>query len=259
MKKNVYLTVLVIITVLCVIGGTCYHVLDWGVSFIGNLIPFLETEEKKDPGPVQESGEVKLDDFTAIDADVSVMNLDIVVSDHYSISCSANRRLVPEYEVKGETLVIKQGTKGMKWWGNKKCDVTITVPETGQFTKIRLDASVGDIDLKGISGSELEIDTSVGDIMVDGCAFQTVTLDASTGDVDFKDTAFDKMEIDTSVGDVDVSSPADLSGYDVELDTSTGEVTVNGVSHKRDYSHDGTERGKELTIDSSIGDIELNY
>lgn len=33
MKKNVYLIILTLVTVICIIGGTCYHLVGWGVPF----------------------------------------------------------------------------------------------------------------------------------------------------------------------------------------------------------------------------------
>ena len=39
MKKNVYLIILTLVTVICIIGGTCYHLVGWGVSFLSHL-PF---------------------------------------------------------------------------------------------------------------------------------------------------------------------------------------------------------------------------
>lgn len=255
MKKNIYLTVLAIVTVICVISGTCYHVFRWGFSIAENFVPFLVEGKKEQAGPVQESGEIKLDDFTSIDADVSVMDLDIVSGDQYSISYSANEKLIPEYEVQDSRLVIKQKQK--KLWGNKKCSVTITVPV--ELGKVELDASVGDIDLKGISVSDLEIDASVGDVKITGCTLKEATVDASTGDIGFSNTAFDTLEVDASVGNVDLDSAVDLSVYSVILDTSVGSVSVNGQDYKRRYSHNGSQSGKSLTVDCSVGDIELNY
>lgn len=256
MKKNVYLTILAIVTVICVIAGTCYHVFSWGFSFMENAIPFFISDERKESaGKLTDSGELNLDSFTSIYADVSVMDLDIVSGDQYSISYSANEKLIPEYEVQDSRLVIKQKKK--KLWGNKKCSVTITVPE--ELKEVELDASVGDIDLKGISVSDLEIDASVGDVKIAGCTLKVATVDASTGDIGFSNTAFDTLEVDASVGNVDLDSAVDLSVYSVILDTSVGNVSVNGQDYKRHYSHNGSQSGKSLTVDCSVGDIELNY
>lgn len=47
MKKNIYLTILTIVTVLCIIGGTCYHVIGWGVSLQSALYLFSNSSRQK--------------------------------------------------------------------------------------------------------------------------------------------------------------------------------------------------------------------
>ena len=74
MKKNVYLIILTLVTVICIIGGTCYHLVGWGVSFLSHL-PFAsfysdsddtessddtegeDTEDSEDEGSEDEDSE----------------------------------------------------------------------------------------------------------------------------------------------------------------------------------------------------------
>lgn len=256
MKKNAYLITLVIITVCCVIAGSCWHIFKWGFSFMESFVPFVFSESDKErPGSLSSKG-TQLDEFTSISADVSIMDIDIVSGDEYSISYSAHEKLVPKFEVKNSCLEITQNPK--KLWGNKTCSVTITVPE--ELSGVYLDMSVGDIDITGITASSLEIDTSVGDLDISDCKFGDADVDASTGDIDFLNTVFDRLEIDASVGDVQVDAAENLSDYKIELDTGIGDVEVNGRDYKDCFYQNAAEDGrKSLTVDTSTGDIELNY
>jgi len=90
-----------------------------------SFVPFVFSESDKErPGSLSSKG-TQLDEFTSISADVSIMDIDIVSGDEYSISYSAHEKLVPKFEVKNSCLEITQKPK--KLWGNKTCSVTITV------------------------------------------------------------------------------------------------------------------------------------
>lgn len=58
MKKNVYLIILTLVTVICIIGGTCYHLVGWGVSFLSHL-PFASFYSDSDD--TESSGTITLD------------------------------------------------------------------------------------------------------------------------------------------------------------------------------------------------------
>lgn len=259
MKKNAYLITLVIITVCCVIAGSCWHIFKWGFSFMENIVPFVFSDSEDEQPGKRSSKDMLVDEFTSISADVSVMDIDIISGDEYSVSYSAHKKLTPKFEVENSCLKITQSNPKKLWgWGNKTCSVTITVPE--DLSSVYLDMSVGDIDLTGITAASLEIDTSVGDLDIMDCKFGDADVDASTGDIDFLNTVFDRLEIDASVGDVQVDAAENLSDYKIELDTGIGDVDVNGRNYKDSFYQNAGEDGrKSLTVDTSTGDIELNY
>lgn len=257
MKKNAYLITLVTVTVCCVIAGSCWHIFKWGFSFMESFMPFVFSEsEKEQPGSLS-SKDTLLDEFTSISADVSMMDIDIVSGDEYSLSYSAHEKLAPKFEVKNSCLEITQ-KPAKNFWGRKTCSVTITVP--GELSSVYLDMSAGDIDLNGITADRLDIDVSAGDLDISDCKLGDASVDASTGDIDFLNTEFDKLEIDASIGDIQVDAAEDLSDYKIKLDTSLGDVDVNGRDYKDCFFQNAGEDGrKSLTIVTSTGDIELNY
>ena len=38
MKKNIYLSIITLVTIICIIAGTCYHLLGFGVKIFPNII-----------------------------------------------------------------------------------------------------------------------------------------------------------------------------------------------------------------------------
>ena len=281
MKKNVYLIILTLVTVICIIGGTCYHLVGWGVSFLSHL-PFVsfysDSDDTESSGTTLSTGTVLLPSFNTVKIDSKVMNLSIEKGDDYSIQCDADKKLNPKYKIKDNTLIVsqKQKIKVHNFMKNPKCSVHITIPEDTTLELINVDGSVGDINLSNLDITTLKIDSSVGDIEIDDCKTDSIDIDASTavvelngceaneinvdtsvGDTVIKDNIFETLYVDGSVGDVKVNSSKDLSGYAYDLDTSIGDVSINGVSHKKEYQQKGSD-GK-ITVDNSTGDISITY
>lgn len=281
MKKNVYLIILTLVTVICIIGGTCYHLVGWGVSFLSHL-PFAsfysDSDDTESSGTTLSTSTVLLPSFNTVKIDSKVMNLSIEKGDDYSIQCDTTEKLNPKYEIKDNTLIVsqKQKIKVHNFMKNPKCSVHITIPEDTALDLINVDGSVGDINLSNLDVTTLKIDSCVGDIELDDCKTDSIDIDTSTavvelngceaneidvdtsvGDTVIKDNIFEILYVDGSVGDVKVSSSKDLSDYAYDLDTSIGDVSINGVSHKTEYQQKGT--GGKITVDNSTGDISITY
>lgn len=281
MKKNAYLIILTLVTVICIIGGTCYHLVGWGVSFLSHL-PFAsfysDSDDTESSGTTLSTGTVLLPSFNTVKIDSKVMNLSIEKGDDYSIQCDTTEKLNPKYEIKDNTLIVsqKQKIKVHNFMKNPKCSVHITIPEDTALELINIDGATGDISLSNLDVTTLKIDNSVGDVKMDNCKIASIGIDTSTGDVNLndceaneidvdtsvgdtviKDNIFEKLYVDGSVGDVKVSSSKDLSDYAYDLDTSIGDVSINGVSHKKEYQQKGT--GGKITVDNSTGDISITY
>lgn len=281
MKKNVYLIILTLVTVICIIGGTCYHLVGWGVSFLSHL-PFAsfysDSDDTESSGTTLSTGTVLLPSFNTVKIDSKVMNLSIEKGDDYSIQCDTTEKLNPKYEIKDNTLIVsqKQKIKVHNFMKNPKCSVHITIPEDTTLELINIDGATGDISLSNLDVTTLKIDNSVGDVKMDNCKIASIGIDTSTGDVKLndceaneidvdtsvgdtviKDNIFEKLYVDGSIGDVKVSSSKDLSDYAYDLDTSIGDVSINGVSHKKEYQQKGT--GGKITVDNSTGDISITY
>ena len=254
MKRNVYLIILTIITILCIIAGTCYHLVRFGISVAGGL-PFIQTfmdavtdwndDDSSDNTESASSTKTvsssqNLDAFTSIQADMNVMDLKVVSGDSYSIQYKASKKFVPEFEVKNNCLTIKQ-TQNVSFstaTRNAKCTVTVTVADSLDSVKIQSD---------------------VGDITLSDQTITTFSLYADAGDIDLENCTFTNMDISTDAGDIDIDSKEDLSGYRIALDTSYGDVTVNHKKQRHSYSHDGNLSGHTLTVSTDAGDIDLNY
>lgn len=255
MKKNIYLIMLTVVTVLCIIFGSCYHIVGWGVKIINKFLPFVSGETNMERSET-DSGDIQLDDFTAVSVDASVMSLTIRPGERASISYRCTSNLEPHYEVKDDTLIITQKT--VKHFGKNECSVTLTVPSDISYSKIDIHLAVGDMEIKDLNGEFLRLDANVDDLDLTNLCFNKIELETNVSDVDIENCLFDQLNVEANVGDIDVESTEDLSDYSIDLSTSIGAVTINGRSHRREFSQNGTS-GRSITIETDTGDIDLDY
>lgn len=258
MNKQLYLIILTVVTVVCILFGSCYHIIGWGASFVRKFLPILQDETigSWEISDSTESDNFQLDDFNSISVDASVMSLTIHPGERASVTYRCSKNLEPHFEVKDGILYIKQ--EKISRFGNKKCNVTLTVPSGVSYCEIGIDVAVGDIEIENLEGERLGIDANVGDIDLTNLSFADIELDSNVSDVDIENCRFDQLKAESNVGDIDVESTEDLSDYTINLDTSIGSVSCNNRSYRRSYTQKGTS-GKSITIDTNTGDIDLEY
>lgn len=233
MKKNIYLIIITIITVVCIIAGSLYHIGGFALGLFDNLIPHSD----KSPGNVC-TEELSVDKFSNLVFDTTISNINVKTGDSYMVSYKCNKRLVPKIKSSGDTLTISQ-SKGSNYRRNTTSEITVTIPE-------------------GAALNKLSLDTGVGDLYVTGCSFATCDVDGGTGDLSFENCAFDEMDIDGGTGNITVTSSQSLDGYMMDLDSGTGDITINGNDYDDEYEVNEHAK-KHLVIDSGLGDIVVRY
>lgn len=233
MKKNIYLIIITIITVVCIIAGSLYHIGGFALGLFDNLIP----RSDKSLGNVC-TEELSVDEFSNLVFDTTISNINVKTGDSYTVSYKCNKRLVPKIRSTGDTLTISQ-SKGANYKRNTTSEITVTIPE-------------------GTALNKLSLDTGVGDLYVTDCSFATCDVDGGTGNLSFENCAFDEMDIDGGTGNITVTSSQSLDGYMMDLDSGTGDITINGNDYDDEYEVNEHAK-KHLVIDSGLGDIEVKY
>ena len=249
MKKNIYLIIITIITVVCIIAGSLYHIGGFALGLFDNLIPHSD----KSPGNVC-TEELSVDKFSNLVFDTTISNINVKTGDSYMVSYKC---LVPKIKSSGDTLTISQ-SKGSNYRRNTTSEITVTIPEGAALNKLSLDTGVGEISLDALTAADAEFDTGVGDLYVTGCSFATCDVDGGTGDLSFENCAFDEMDIDGGTGNITVTSSQSLDGYMMDLDSGTGDITINGNDYDDEYEVNEHAK-KHLVIDSGLGDIVVRY
>ncbi len=258
MKKNIYLTVLSVITIICMIVG-CLRIIGKLGSNWFHWDSYSGSTDDQELGT--DANAQELEAFTNIDLDVNVLDVTIVYGDQYTIAYDCDKRYIPQYQVKDDTLYVKQSSS-TNWnlfsLDNAKCEMTITLPKDTQLDNLNMQVDVGDVKINGIKATSTTMDADVGDVDIDNANMGDADFSMSTGDISLDQVTFTNLKINASVGDVEISTTTSLAGYRMDLSTSVGEIEINGQDYDDDYENAGTGAG-DVTVNNSTGDIEVKY
>jgi hypothetical protein len=272
--KIIALIVITVITVCCIIGGSTYHLLRW--------IPGFSGIAGSDSSRVSYNEVLK--DFSEISIDGSVLDITIESGTEYRLSYDCDSNLVPTVSVEQGVLTIKQPKNrntGISFGVTiNHSKMTLTVPSDRVLNSIDVFSDVGDISISDLTASAASVSSDVGDITLTGCDFSQIDVMADVGDVTLGNCSFDcgsadsdvgdivltgcgfrQMELTGDVGDIEVRSDTDLSGAKLMLETDMGEVSVNGISHKKEFQQERSDKDTDcsLTAETSMGDISVVY
>lgn len=269
MKRNIYLIIITVLTVICIVAGSAYHF----YGMFSNVFPKNGFSVSGWNDTID--GEREIEDVESIEASVSAANIAFVRGDRFLVEYHCSEILVPEIEVKGGTLYITQQDEEILHIGNLKGDITVTVPESCKLENLTVQADVGavivdgctakvagfyldvgDLDVKNSRFEEVTITADVGDISLIDSVMNRLDMECDTGDTDLEAVEFEDLTIDADVGDVDVRTVDGVDHYRLDLRGDVGEIKVDGRRcGKEHFVSEGTSGS--ITISSSVGDIEI--
>lgn len=255
MKKNIYLTTIWIITIFCMIGGSCYHIMGWGEQFFNDIkLDLGMTSAKTD-------NNTELSAFDNISFDIDISEVIITTGDTYQLSYTSTKNLVPEYEVKDNTLHITQTSKNRYYPrrnGHDNCSISITVPRDAVLSKISGNCDMGDLEIIELNAEDIDITCDLGNISITDTTADTMTIDCNLGNCEIYKCAFNSLTASNDMGNIEatgISTP--LSDYTIDCSVSMGAVEINGKDYYSHYEQEGTT-DKKIKLENSMGSIEIS-
>ena len=255
MKKNVYLTVLAIVTVICILFGSIYHIIGFGLDVFDALI--MSDSDDDNSREKISMDPVELETFTNISIDADLMDLTLETGNGYRISYRCNKKMTPEYRVESDTLYITQ-SPASPLGNNNQCTVVVTVPADVLLSMVSIDLDLGDVDLDSIKTQSLDLTARLGDVDLEHCELGSSTVSANLGDVDLDDCGFTNLDVTVDMGDLYVNSSAALSDHTIEAEIDMGELEINGNTYRNKFSQAG-QNGYTVSLRSHMGDVELTW
>ena len=249
--KKMYIVVLSTVTVLCIVVGTMAHTGGW---FSG--LPFGDSSE----GASEYSEEQPA--FRSLEIKADIMSITIQRGSSYHISYKASENIRPKIKVEGETLVVTQPEKKRifgNFFGNKKCEMILTVPEVVQLSRADFNLDVGNLRIEDLNVDQMKVLADVGNVEMVSCTGNRLEAETDVGNIDIRSSKFTDTQIESDIGNVFVSGIGELSGYTVGLSTDIGKVTVNGEKCKRQFNQTAASKddGRRLMVETDTGNIEI--
>jgi len=228
MKKNVYISILSVVTVLCIICGTVWHMTGCSAMGISGDKRVVVTQQ--------------LEAFDSFYIDTDIMDVEIVSGNEYAIYYDAVKNYEPTYKIEAGKLIVNQKEDRGKGWftglgSNSEMEMRITVPADVTLSAIETSSDVGEVTIKGIAFEKGTMGTDVGDILVDTCEFKY-------------------LDIESDVGETEIKLTGQAGEYTMELLADVGEIEVEDFKQGNTFKQSGTS-DKVLIINSDVGDIEV--
>ena len=276
MKKNLYLVIISIITILVIIFSTCFHI----GNVVSKFFPFgvfwndEDTSMSGDDIEVSES----LDAFENIKVDASASDVRISYGDGFSWRYEGDSALKPDVKIDGNTLVVNENNDIRFHWGdwNTDCKTTITIPEGTKLDRITVDSSAGNLLMKDVAANRIDAELSAGNVNLKNITIDTAVFDLSAGnfnvddsditDLQFecsagnailKDITFEKLTADMSAGNLQIQSAVNLDVADIEADSTDLHIQDKRV-HGGSFTQNG-DSNISVEIDCSAGSASLEW
>lgn len=275
--KKLNRILLVLSLALCLVGGVLLAV----GAFAGGIDDAQEIAGTRTRTYSQEK--TQLEDFTTIDADLALLDLEIRPSgdDHayleYHIDAPLDRQPL-EAAVHNQVLTLRDWREDesnnvtppvsnlLSWlpYGEQRSinnsEAILYLPAT-TFARCTIDMDLGELTIDGLNANALNLSLSVGDLTLKNCTFASSDIDLDLGNANGDNISMTgDNSVSLSTGDLSfkLTNPDALN---INADTDIGNVNTNdrynGNLSDSHFSQTPDNAAGSLTLSADLGDITL--
>lgn len=195
-------------------------------------------------------------------ADVSYVTLQIEPHDKQSVVYSITnntKKIGASVQVEGDTLMIS--TKNNRKWnwfsgwkgdrlGRSKTAITVKIPQNTLFDtadinigagllmldgftanqRFKLNTGAGEVDVKNITASNVNIQTGVGETVFHNCSFTDTVMNTGIGETVFDGKIFKSLDIKAGIGEIDMRINGKKDDYLINATSGIGSILIDGRS-----------------------------
>lgn len=238
--------------VLIVIGGVLL-----GISIlIGTLrkinVKLFKNLEKIG---VVEQEYYEMDEFSDIDIDIDIANVEIVRGDEYAVEYRLGEDAVLENK-SGILSIEDDSFKSIITGGITSAEdtyVKIYVPEDAEVG-INLIVGIGDINIEEVTFDTIYIEADLGDVTISGESLGgDVEIIADLGNIDITGYLACDISIEADLGKVNITSYYYEDAYDCSIDNDLGEESI------KDEGGEEIEGKYNIDVKADIGDVTILF
>ncbi|SDK23146.1 DUF4097 family beta strand repeat-containing protein [Streptococcus gallolyticus] len=209
---------------------------------------------------------VNLDSFSKIDIDSTTS--DVLISkadiDKPFISYSDNKKTPVNYEVKDDTLTVKQtGTRTQLGNANihflslrdiaktgiieNSHTIVISVPQDTDLTSVKANLSSGDLDISQLSLDTATLELLAGELTLTNTILNSGTVNITSGDAEIENSNLANIAFSITTGDIDLENS---QASDTTFELSMGDFSANAATFKNDNTITMTTGEVDITLAS---------
>lgn len=210
-----------------------------------------------------------LNSFSKIDIDSTTS--DVIISkaniDKPFISYSANKKTPVSYEVKDDTLTVKQ-TGTHTQLGNASIHflslrdiiniaktgiienshtIVISVPQDTDLTSVKANLSSGDLDVSQLSLDTTTLELLAGELTMTNTTLNSGTVTITSGDAEIENSNLTNVAFSITTGDIDLENS---QASDTTFELSMGDFSANAATFKNDNTITMTTGEVDITLAS---------
>ena len=230
-------------------------------------------------------------------ADIAYAALRIEPHDKQSIDYSITnntKRIGAAVQVEGKTLKIST-KKNHKWhwnwlfggWnaekgGRSKTVITVKIPQNIVFDTVSmnigaaslildgftaaerftLNTGAGEVTIKDITASNVNIKTGVGESTFQNCIFTDTVLNTGVGETSFEGKILKNLDINAGIGEIDMQINGKKTDYSINATTGIGSILIDGrnaAGIDSTFRVNNQDSLHSIRIKAGIGEIAIKF
>ena len=255
-------------------------------------------DEYTAPALSADTHEVQLSANTSVlkqlKADVSYVTLQIEPHDKQSVVYSITnntKKIGASVQVEGDTLMIS--TKNNRKWnwfsgwkgdrlGRSKTAITVKIPQNTLFDtadiiigagllmldgftanqRFKLNTGAGEVDVKNITASNVNIQTGVGETVFHNCSFTDTVMNTGIGETVFDGKIFKSLDIKAGIGEIDMRINGKKDDYLINATSGIGSILIDGRSATgidSTFRINNQNALHTIRVKAGIGEVNINF
>lgn len=159
-----------------------------------------------------------------------------------------------EVEKSGDTVIIQLTTDNRFGFGFNQLNLTVELPEK-QWSSAEVKAKSGNVNVRQLSGDQLQLQTSSGNIAAEQLTSKTIKLEASSGNVRLQGFQAEQVRFETSSGNTML-----LEGTgEIKGESRTGNVSIHLPELTRNLDLSARSGDVKVTLDQEPKSFAVDF
>ena len=236
-----------------------------GLGYATHIVNNYSNDYRND---TDESDEMQIPDFSLFDDSYSqeyeninsinvsngIAKLNIYQNDSDKVKVTA-QNIDSKFQCvsQNNTLTISyyKDKQSLKNKSDKEATINIYVPKTQKLSSVKLDSSIGDINIFNLNAKDIDISSNIGKIAAQNVSADNSKISGGTGNIVIGNSTLNDLNLDMGIGNINIDGK--ITGNS-KINGGLGELSLIIDGKKGDYNILNSGGIGKLTVDGNISD-----